>query len=313
MKNNEILNSEDTKDYSTRVLKKKCECLVELKEPFTMIKSGSSYELASRIWNEKASTRVFTSSDLSFINSVRNHIDKYAKSIDFIDTYYAGEEINYIRVNEYKVGERIEDLIYIDINGAYWQTAHNLGIISDKLYLRGLDVGKIVRLAALGSLAKKKDIWKFDGNDFKKMETIKNPNENLWFAICKRVSDVMGQVVNAIGDDFVFYWVDGIYVKNTAETLVKVHQTFSKLGYMTKTELIPYIEFHEKGFDVQGALKTDLKHFSWVNGSSGSKKKNNTPITEYLENERIIRVMESVLYAKPAKNTIGTKKPSKKA
>jgi hypothetical protein len=308
MKNNEILNSEDTKDYSTRVLKKKCECLVELKEPFTMIKSGSSYELASRIWNEKASTRAFTSSDLSFINSVRNHIDKYAKSIDFIDTYYAGEEINYIRVNEYKVGERIEDLIYVDINGAYWQTAHNLGIISDKLYLRGLDVGKIVRLAALGSLAKKKDIWKFDGNDFKKMETIKNPNENLWFAICKRVSDVMGQVVSAIGDDFVFYWVDGIYVKNTPEVLQTVLGKFIEQGYTSKFEKIPYIEFHEKGFDVQGALKTDLKHFSWVSGSSGSKKKNNAPITEYLENERIIRVMESVLYKKPANKVPAKKK-----
>jgi hypothetical protein len=308
MKNNEILNSEDTKDYSTRVLKKKCECLVELKEPFTMIKSGSSYELASRIWNEKASTRAFTSSDLSFINSVRNHIDKYAKSIDFIDTYYAGEEINYIRVNEYKVGERIEDLMYIDINGAYWQTAHNLGIISDKLYLRGLDVGKIVRLAALGSLAKKKDIWKFDGNDFKKMETIKNPNENLWFAICKKVSDVMGQVVSAIGDDFVFYWVDGIYIKNKPDVLVKVYQIFSELGYTTKTEPIPYIEFHEKGFDVQGVVKTDLKHFSWVSGSSGSKKKNNAPITEYLENERIIRVMESVLYTKPSKKVPAKRK-----
>lgn len=313
MKTKEILNSEETKDYSVRVIKRKCECLVELKEPFTMIKSGSSYELASRIWNEKASARAFTATDLGFINSVRNHIEKYAKSIDFIDTYYAGEDINYIRVSEYKVGERIEDLVYVDINGAYWQTAHNLGIISDKLYLKGLDVGKIVRLAALGSLAKKKDIWKFDGLRFKKLDTVKNPNENLWFAICKRVSDVMGEVVNAIGDDFVFYWVDGIYIKNKPEVLQNVLSKFIEQGYSSKYELVPYIEFHEKGFDVQGALKTDLKHFSWVNGVSGSKKNSNAPITEYLENERIIRVMESVLYAKPAKNTIGNKKPSKKA
>lgn len=49
MKKKEILNSEETKDYSVRVLKRKCECLVELKEPFTMIKSGSSYELAVSI------------------------------------------------------------------------------------------------------------------------------------------------------------------------------------------------------------------------------------------------------------------------
>lgn len=300
MKKNEILNSEDTKDYYVKVLKQKCEVLVEIKEPFTMIKSGSSYELASRLWNEKASSKAFTVSDLKFINSVRQYIDKTAKSIDFIDTYYAGEDIRYIRVNEYKIGQKIEDLIYIDINGAYWQTAHHLGIINDKLYLKGLDVNKIVRLAALGSLAKTKDIWKFDGTNFKKIESIKNPYENLWFAICKRVSDVMSEVVGKLGKDFVFYWVDGIYIRNNPESLSIVNNTFMELGYSSKQEPIPFIEFHEKGFDVQGVVKTDLKHFSWIN--NGSKKNKNTPITEYIENQRIIKVIETVLYPKKIKN-----------
>jgi len=308
----EVLNSE-SKDYQVKVLKQKCEYLYKQGMSFTLVKSGGSYELVSSLWNEKAAARGFKADDLQFINRVRSYIEKNNVALDFIDTYYKGEDIQYIKVKDYAVGEVIEDLIYIDINGAYWQTAHQLGIINDSLYVKGLEVNKVVRLAALGSLAKTKDIWNYDGKDFKKTETIRSPNENLWFAICKRVSDVMSEVVNAIGDDFVFYWVDGIYVKNTAETLVKVHQTFSKLGYTTKTELIPNIVFHEKGFDVQGALKTDLKHFSWISEGKDKGGAKSKPITEYLENKRLLKVMQEALYSNEGRKVPSGKKPPKKA
>jgi len=233
--------------------------------------------------------------------------------VDFVDTYYKGEDIQYVKVKDYGVGERIEDLIYIDINGAYWQTAHNLGIINDALYVKGLEVNKVVRLAALGSLAKTKDIWKYDGKNLKKTETVRSPNENLWFAICKRVSDVMSEVVNAIGDDFVFYWVDGIYVKNKPEVLQGVMSKFIEKGYTSKFELVPYIQFHEKGFDVQGALKGDLKHFSWTceGNTKGSAK--SKPISDYLENQRLLKVMQDALYTNEGRKVPVKKKAPKKA
>ena len=167
----EVLNSE-SKDYTVKVLKQKCEYLYKQGMSFTLVKSGGSYELASSLWNEKASARGFKADDLQFINRVRSYIEKNNVALDFLDTYYKGEDIQYIKVKDYAVGEVIEDLIYVDINGAYWQTAHQLGIINDALYVKGLEVNKVVRLAALGSLAKTKDIWKYDGKDFKKTETI---------------------------------------------------------------------------------------------------------------------------------------------
>ena len=313
MKNKEILNSEDTKDFKVKVLKQKCDYLYKHGKSFTLIKSGSSYELVSSLWNEKAANKVFSPQDLQFIKSVKSHVDKSNVAIDFVDTYYKGEDIQYIKVNDYAVGERIENLVYIDINGAYWQTAHHLGIINDALYTKGLEVNKIVRLAALGSLAKTKDVWKYDGKDLKKAETLRSSEtENLWFAICKRVSDVMVEVVNKIGDDFVFYWVDGIYIRDNVKAFNTVNNIFLDRGYTSKFEKVPYIEFHEKGFDVQGVVKTDLKHFSWVNSSNGSGKKQSKPITDYLENKRLLRVMESVLYSKNPKKLKAIRKAAKK-
>jgi hypothetical protein len=312
MEGKEILNSEDTKDYKVKMLKQKCECLYKLGKSFTLIKSGSSYELSSSLWNEKATNKVFSPQDLQFIKSVRGHVNKSNVAIDFVDTYYKGEDIQYIRVNDYKIGQRIDDLIYIDINGAYWQTAHHLGIISDALYVKGLEVNKIVRLAALGSLAKTKDIWSFDGDRLKKLDTIRScETENLWFAICKRVSDVMVEVANKIGNDFIFYWVDGIYIKDNPLAFNTVNSIFLNHGYTSKFEKVPFIEFKEKGFDVQGVVKTDLKHFSWVNDSNGSGGKQSRPITDYLENKRLLKVMEGVLYTNKY-NYSGKKHPKKK-
>jgi hypothetical protein len=302
----EVLNSE-SKDYQVKVLKQKCEYLYKQGMSFTLVKSGGSYELVSSLWNEKASARGFKADDLQFINRVRSYIEKNNVALDFLDTYYKGEDIQYIKVKDYAVGEIIEDLIYVDINGAYWQTAHQLGIINDALYVKGLEVNKVVRLAALGSLAKTKDIWKYDGKDFKKTETIRSPNENLWFAICKRVSDVMIEVVNAIGDDFVFYWVDGIYIKNTPDVLSRVTSKFIEMGYTSKFEKIPNIVFHEKGFDVQGALKSDLKHFSWISEGKDKGGAKSKPISEYLENKRLLKVMQDALYSNE-----GRKVPAKK-
>lgn len=309
---NKVLNSEETQDYKVKVLKQKCEYLYKHGKSFTLIKSGGTYELVSSLWNEKAAARGFRADDLAFINKVRNHVEKNNIVVDFIDTYYKGEDIQYVKVKDYAVGEEISDLVYIDINGAYWQTAHHLGIINDALYLQGLEINKVVRLAALGSLAKTKDVWKYDGKDLKKTETIRNPNENLWFAICKRVSDVMIEVVNKVGDDFVFYWVDGIYIKNKPEVVTLVYKTFSDLGYTTKTEPIPFIKFHEKGFDVQGAIKTDLKHFSWIcegKVKGGAKSK---PISEYLENKRLLKVMQEALYSREGRKVPAKRKPKKK-
>mgnify|MGYP006272155985 CR=1 FL=1 len=302
-----MLNSDETQDYKVKVLKQKCEYLYKHGKSFSLVKSGGTYELVSGLWNEKATSRGFRADDLAFINKVRNYVEKNNIVLNFIDTYYKGEDIQYVKVKDYGVGERIEDLIYIDINSAYWQTAHHLGIISDSLYTQGLETNKIVRLAALGSLAKTREIWNYDGNNLKKSETIRNPNENLWFAICKRVSDVMIEVVNKIGDDFVFYWVDGIYIKNTPESFAKVTSAFIKLGYSSKYEPIPFIQFHDKGFDVQGAIKGDLKHFSWINEGKYKGASKSKPISEYLENKRLLKVMQEALYSNE-----GRKVPKKK-
>jgi hypothetical protein len=296
-KDEKVLDSKNDVSVRVKIIKDKCAYLYKMGKPFTLIKGGSTYELISSMWNERAFRRgVFKPADLTFIRAVRTYVEKNFVADKFLALDYKSSGINYIKVNKFKIGEKVEGLVYLDLNMAYWQTALILGVINTQMFKRGLDVNKVVRLAALGSLAKTKSVWKYDGKNFKQTDTLRSTNtENIWFAICKRVSDVMSQAVRAVGKDFVFYWVDGIYIKDNAVSVNKIAQIFRDCGYDCKIANVPYVEFHDKGFKVQGALQGDIKEFSWdVSGKKGGNK----PITKYLENKRLLALAKSIMYAK---------------
>lgn len=294
-KNSNVLDSELMADQRVAMLKDKCNFLYKANKPFTLIKSGSSYELISSMYNDKAYRSGFSSNDLSFIKMVKGYIKRHDVELNFIDEDYRNSGIDYVKVNKFKVGDVLEDLYCVDIDSAYWKTALNLGVISDDIYKKGLDMGKVVRLAALGSLAKKKDIWVYDGKSFKKQETVKSPYENIWFAICKKISDIMNDIVKSIGDDFVFYWVDGIYVKQSPGLIDKIVTKFKDKGYSVHFEYVPKVSFHKDGFTVQGELVSDVKNFSYDIEGQGTKSK---PISQYLENQRLIEVANKYVYKK---------------
>jgi len=297
MEDVKIINSEDSKSIKVQILKQKCNFLYKTKRPFMLYKSGSTYHLQSGIWNEKAFKAGFDPKDLSFIKSVKNYVVKSGIAIDFLDNSYANDDIDYIRVNKFKSGDVLTDLVYIDINSAYWHAAFQLNVISKEIYEKALDpknnISKVVRLAALGSLAKRSDVWSYDGLKLKKLDTVKSyDTENVWFAICKRVSDVMTEISKKIGDDFVFYWVDGIYVKKEAKETVENYLKHS--GFNSKMESIEFIKFEKNLFQVKENDAEDIKKFNY----SISKKKSNNPISKKIENYKLLQAINKSLKQK---------------
>lgn len=294
-----VLDSADiTDDAKVRKLKMKGNFLYNNKEPFVMIKCGNSYELKSNVFNGKAFKRGFTVSDVGFIKRIKNYVLKNEIALKFIDTNYKASGIQYIKVNHYKAGTILNDLCYIDIDSAYWTTAYMLGVISKSIYTDGLDVKKPVRLAALGSLAKVKEVWAYDGDKFEKKPSIRSvETENIWFAICKKVSDVMNEVARELKEDFVFYWVDGIYVSNKPKVVQKVISIFQKHGYFSKSELIPEIRFFQDGFEVQGVIKDSVKRFSYNMSGTGSKT-----VADMIEDNKLKKLAKEIMYKKSRKN-----------
>jgi hypothetical protein len=287
----EILKSDNNRS-SVKLLKDKCNFLYQTGQPFVLVKTGGSYKLDSGMFKQNAVTGGFTPDDLIFIRRVKKYIIDNDIPDKFVDVDYLDSKIDYIDVGVYESGVVLEDLLEIDINGAYWETAYILGVISKAIYERGKEVDKKVRLASLGSLAKKKDVWIYDGKKMKRDVIRSYQTENIWFAICKRVSDVMQEAVKLIGSEFVFYWVDGIYIRNDKSLLGSLISLFASYGYETKVKSIHSVKFKETSFDVYGVKEGDHREFFYP-----VKGKRNT-IKDYNEDRRLKQLASKILLGK---------------
>jgi len=280
--------------YESLLAKQKV--LVGLNHEYKIKVVNGNYELISKLFKQKTYSKgTYTPKELGFIKSVKNHIlrnEIHLKS-EFQEQQYFAEDIHYIRVAKVPLGEVFDNVVEVDIDQAYFETAYQLGIIDDNLYNKGKkgSIRKIARLTALGSLAKKTYVYNFKGKKLKSREIETDVLlQNLWFTICKRVSDVMNEVIIDLGNDFIFYWVDGIYFKNTKTNLSKVMAKFIEAGYNSKFRKINQIYFHEKGFAVNdyGDIVREFNYPAYIDG----KKVN------YSENFRLNKLAKEVISGK---------------
>jgi len=105
------------------------------------------------------------------------------------------------------------DRIYnIDIKSAYASILYNDGYITRQTFNYLKTLPKMDRLASVGMLASRKNIFKIDenGNPISE-ETKVSENSDYFFYCVKRTSEIINQGSKFLGEGFLFSWVDGIY------------------------------------------------------------------------------------------------------
>lgn len=132
-----------------------------------------------------------------------------------------------------------------------YKTVLNLDITSAYPYclfinkLIGLDtfnylmaLPKNERLPAIGMIAKK-SVW-IDYQKGKAMTWDVKTGEyaNIFFFVIQQITDLMAWAADIAGDDFLFYWVDGIFLKPTIskKKLQEITGIFAEQGYYYKYE-----------------------------------------------------------------------------
>lgn len=283
------------KDYKELLERQKV--LIDLEKEYVIKVVNGNYKLISDLFNYNTFKKgTYTTKELMFIRSVKNHIiknDIHLKD-EFQEKQLYSDDVHYVKVSKVPVGQLFDKVCEVDIDQAYWETAYQLGIINDKIYVSGSkgSISKKARLTALGSLAKKTYTYKFKGKKITERMVEKEPLlENLWFTICKRVSDVMNIVIERLGNDFIFYWVDGIYFKHTKKNVQIAMNTFIENGYNAKFKKINQIYFHEQGFVVNdyGEIK---REFSFPDYSLGTKR------VDHNENFRLSNLANDIINSK---------------
>ena len=125
------------------------------------------------------------------------------------------------------------DVVCVDVRSAYITAALHIGALSDGMYRMLRGCSKKTRLAAIGTLASKRNVITYVNGervDFAVVEDLELT------VVYKRIIDRLNLDVRAvstsIGNDFIAYWVDNFYCIRGSE--IKSQDYFRQLGYETK-------------------------------------------------------------------------------
>lgn len=246
--------------------------LKKIREPFTMRVTNNRYEVHSRLGSFMNRDATFPSSEVFLIRQVYDYIVKNElyqtvpdtfKDIDFggvADFQTNRKNIRYFDYNgKIRPGKEFsfEDaggLWEVDLKTAYWEMIYKMGLISDELYETGTQkVSKKTRLAAVGALARQLDTYEFDGYKSNKIGTERRQlTEHIWFEICERTARLLKKAVQAAGKDYLFYWVDAIFIREGA--LKAVQNVFSEAGFNFSVHKVKSATFGHKNIELRGKL-----------------------------------------------------------
>lgn len=226
--------------------------------PFDMESTQQRNEIFSKIGNYSNVESEFPPSELNFIRQVKDYVIKneiYKKIPNRFPTPESRVGILYYHVSpRFKVGDLLDKYIEIDLNSAYWETAYKMGLLSEALYARGKTISKTSRLAAIGTLAKVKKRFKFDGVKQWKLPKVRSElTEFLWHTICDKIGKLMLKTARKCGKDFAFVWVDALFVHRDA--VPEVRKIFKKAGYEFTVEKVKWIRFDKSQIVVKGKGK----------------------------------------------------------
>jgi len=194
------------------------------------------------IKNEKNTQ--YSDNDKRLFKKVLFDAKKYVSSGWYYD--YIEDEA-YSFCNKYGIEKNInKEIVAIDINNCYWQTAYNIGVISDKTYNFGLQYcDKKVRNATIGYLSVKSYLYKNEnGKDILIREYVKD----ITYArndIIMKVYEVAKKISNKLKDDLCYFFTDCFYVTNDDKVINEVINILNKYKYEYK---IAYSNINEVNF-----------------------------------------------------------------
>lgn len=120
-------------------------------------------------------------------------------------------ELKYYQLKVPKDNKHFERVYNIDLKAAYPTILYNIKIINLKLYKYMMFSDKEERLASIGMLASKHDIYEIDKGIIKEYNQVISDYSKYFYFCVKSVYEIIDNLKSICGNSFIFSWVDGIY------------------------------------------------------------------------------------------------------
>ena len=133
-----------------------------------------------------------------------------------------------------------DELLNIDIKGAYASCLRNSGLIVPKTYDYLMTLPKQYRLPSVGMLARSYIHYKYDEGNLLDAELYRAETCQLFFYIIQEIDILMREIKWILGKYFVFYWVDGVFFRKDTpiSKIDEVESFLQSMNYGYKYEKI---------------------------------------------------------------------------
>jgi hypothetical protein len=173
-----------------------------------------------------------------------------------------------------------------DLKSAYASILFNDGFISEKTHTKLTQLNKIDRLAAVGMLASKKDIFNYaPGGEL--IEHVENRNElaPFFFYCVNKTGHIISDLrQNLVKDKFLFSWVDGIYIAGKDSRLNKNMQQYTEKEHGIKLHINELKTFESK-------QRREFYEVSFLEVAKNKMKNFNVPIPESSIKKQLINYL----------------------
>jgi hypothetical protein len=129
-------------------------------------------------------------------------------------------------------------ILNLDLSSAYPYCLYLNKLITLDTFNYLMQMPKNERLPAIGMIAKK-SVWiTYTGGKAEDWELKQGDYTQIFFYVIQQITDLMEWAAEIAGDSFLFYWVDGIFIKPTIskKKLKEITDIFSEQGYYFKYE-----------------------------------------------------------------------------
>ena len=212
-----VMFDEDNYQYYLNLIKK-------IGCPYKIARSTYTLSIVSECVNIKFIQNMQSSRAFMAGNMIKGDIKDKPRPINAEPKYF---EFN--REQILKQAQR-KQVYNIDIKSAYANALRQNGYISDRTFRMLASLSKRDRLASVGMLASKKCWSEYNeqGKSVKYYEVV-NDNAPFFFFCVNAINTVMENIKNTIGDDFLFYWVDGVFF--TGDRVKEIERILFDAGY----------------------------------------------------------------------------------
>ena len=149
--------------------------------------------------------------------------------------------IKYFDFAGLKKDEKIESCYCVDINSAYLKALQLENVITPETFAaidqksRASKHAKINRLKAVGLFARAPTLIHYKNGEVEDITTKENPFSWVFFQACKTTGNAMEAIKKIEKENYIMYWVDGIFLRDNPESAVNY---LNSIGFECKTQKI---------------------------------------------------------------------------